>query len=238
MLKTGSDDWWQSLSGPQSEASGDAYRVDVLVAGPGGQRGHLGDAAGVDLYHRRHRPPQNAVPQTLRRVPGTDAWQWQTTLSPTWRGSYCFIPSERDDDFSPRFLTATRRTALCCARLATPAAARGSPIRSMCKAGRAGAATRSRRWSCLRRRSSPAGRCAMNAMPRRSAFSGAARGLATAVGYGFMPPATARQKSARWRCCWTASFWAESMPGMVAAGRTDPRGPAAGGGVSADRRYR
>ncbi|WP_163505402.1 enterochelin esterase domain-containing protein, partial [Escherichia coli] len=44
----------------------------------------------------------NAAPQTLQRIPGTDAWCWQTTLPASWRGGYCFIPSERDDDFSPQ----------------------------------------------------------------------------------------------------------------------------------------
>ena len=49
---------------------------------------------------------QNARPQSLQRLPGTDAWFWRTTLSPTWRGSYCFIPSDRDDDFSPEVFSA------------------------------------------------------------------------------------------------------------------------------------
>ena len=44
---------------------------------------------------------QNSVPQTLHRLPGTDVWQWQTRLPAGWRGSYCFIPSEREDDFDP-----------------------------------------------------------------------------------------------------------------------------------------
>lgn len=101
MLKTGSDDWWHSLSGPQSEAAGDAYRVTFWWRDPAGSEATSATRrvwiyiTGVTDHHK------NAVPQTLRRVPGTDAWQWQTTLSPTWRGSYCFIPSERDDDFAP-----------------------------------------------------------------------------------------------------------------------------------------
>ncbi|HCB0989853.1 TPA: enterochelin esterase, partial [Klebsiella variicola subsp. variicola] len=51
---------------------------------------------------------QNARPQSLTRLPGTDAWCWRTTLSPTWRGSYCFIPSDRDDDFSPEVFSADK----------------------------------------------------------------------------------------------------------------------------------
>lgn len=48
---------------------------------------------GVTDHHQRSRP------QTLERVPGTDVWQWQTRLSATWRGSYCYIPSTNEDDF-------------------------------------------------------------------------------------------------------------------------------------------
>ncbi|MCZ0099437.1 enterochelin esterase [Raoultella ornithinolytica] len=101
MLMTGSDDWWQGISGPQAEAVGDGYRVTFWWRDPAGsEETSLTKRVwiyitGVTDHH------QNAVPQTLKRVPGTDAWQWQTTLSPAWRGSYCFIPSDRDDDFAP-----------------------------------------------------------------------------------------------------------------------------------------
>ncbi|HGY5646861.1 TPA: enterochelin esterase domain-containing protein, partial [Raoultella ornithinolytica] len=100
MLMTGSDDWWQGISGPQAEAVGDGYRVTFWWRDPAGsEETSLTKRVwiyitGVTDHH------QNAVPQTLKRVPGTDAWQWQTTLSPAWRGSYCFIPSDRDDDFA------------------------------------------------------------------------------------------------------------------------------------------
>ncbi|VTN14879.1 enterobactin/ferric enterobactin esterase [Raoultella terrigena] len=70
MLKTGSDDWWQSLSGPQSEASGDAYRVTFWWRDPAGSEATSGDAAGVDLYHRRHRPPQKCRPANPTARPG------------------------------------------------------------------------------------------------------------------------------------------------------------------------
>lgn len=98
---TGSDDWWQGIFGPQAEAVGDSYRVTFWWRDPAGsEETSLTKRVwiyitGVTDHH------QNAVPQTLKRVPGTDAWQWQTTLSPAWRGSYCFIPSDRDDDFAP-----------------------------------------------------------------------------------------------------------------------------------------
>ncbi len=40
----------------------------------------------------------------MARIAGTDVWRWSTALSANWRGSYCFIPTERDDvfaDFAP-----------------------------------------------------------------------------------------------------------------------------------------
>lgn len=101
MHKTGSDDWWQHISGPQIEAVDGAYRVTFWWRDPAGNETSSAIQrvwiyiTGVTDHHK------NAVPQTLQRIPGTDAWCWQTTLSPTWRGSYCFIPSARDDDFSP-----------------------------------------------------------------------------------------------------------------------------------------
>lgn len=36
----------------------------------------------------------------MQRIAGTDVWQWTTQLNANWRGSYCFIPTERDDIFS------------------------------------------------------------------------------------------------------------------------------------------
>ncbi|HHG8773609.1 TPA: enterochelin esterase [Raoultella planticola] len=101
MLKTGSDDWWQGITGPRSEAQDDACRVTFWWRDPAGSEATSATRrvwiyiTGVTDHH------QNAVPQTLQRVPGTDVWHWQTTLSSTWRGSYCFIPSDRDDDFAP-----------------------------------------------------------------------------------------------------------------------------------------
>lgn len=45
--------------------------------------------------HHQQRPPQS-----LQRIPGTDAWRGQVRLSASWRGSYCLIPSENSEDFS------------------------------------------------------------------------------------------------------------------------------------------
>ncbi len=96
--------------------SGWRHRGNVLVAGPGGDetcsphRRVWLYITGVTDHH------QNARPQSLQRLPGTDAWFWRTTLSPTWRGSYCFIPSDRDDDFSLRCSALMRPTARCYAK--------------------------------------------------------------------------------------------------------------------------
>lgn len=205
MHKTGSDDWWQHISGPQIEAVDGAYQVTFWWRDPAGNETSSAIQrvwiyiTGVTDHHK------NAVPQTLRRIPGTDAWCWQTTLSPTWRGSYCFIPSARDDDFSPSFLTVTARTARCCAKAGAGCCRRRLPTRSIRKAGRAGAATRSPRWSCRTPPNSPAGPCVMNLIHRRSASNGRASASATADGYGFTPPATRSRRRARWRSCWMAS---------------------------------
>ncbi|HKS32998.1 MAG TPA: enterochelin esterase, partial [Enterobacteriaceae bacterium] len=70
--------WWRDPSG--TEATSSVRRVWIYITG-------------VTDHH------QNAMPQSLTRQPGTDIWQWQTLLAPTWRGSYCLIPSECEDDF-------------------------------------------------------------------------------------------------------------------------------------------
>ena len=107
--------------------------------------------------------------------------------------------------FPPSFLTVTARTARCCAKAGAGCCRRRLPTRSIRKAGRAGAATRSPRWSCRTPPNSPAGRCAMNLIRPRSASNGRASASATADGYGFTPPATRSRRRARWRSCWMAS---------------------------------
>ncbi|HIB8570707.1 TPA: enterochelin esterase [Klebsiella pneumoniae] len=106
MLRTGSEEWWQTLRGPQCRAVDDAIEVTFWWWDPAGDETRSPHRrvwlyiTGVTDHH------QNARPQSLQRLPGTDAWFWRTTLSPTWRGSYCFIPSDRDDDFSPEVFSA------------------------------------------------------------------------------------------------------------------------------------
>ena len=36
----------------------------------------------------------------MRRIDGTNVWCWRVSLSANWRGSYCFIPTTRNDIFS------------------------------------------------------------------------------------------------------------------------------------------
>ena len=57
------------------------------------------------LYHRRDRPPSECASAIAATSPRDRRRFWRTTLSPT-RGSYCFIPSDRDDDFSPEVFSA------------------------------------------------------------------------------------------------------------------------------------
>jgi enterochelin esterase family protein len=98
-LEAGSDDWWRAKNGPEWTPEDGRYRVTFWWRDPAGTEVTSNVSrvwiyiTGVTDHH------QNATPQSLTRVPGTDVWQWQTLLSPGWRGSYCFIPSESDDDF-------------------------------------------------------------------------------------------------------------------------------------------
>ncbi|WP_330998769.1 enterochelin esterase [Intestinirhabdus alba] len=100
-LTTGSDCWWQSKSGPEWVRQADGtYRVTFWWRDPKGDertspiRRVWIYITGVTDHH------QNALPQSLRRIAGTDVWCWSTTLSAGWRGSYCFIPSPRADVFA------------------------------------------------------------------------------------------------------------------------------------------
>ncbi|MDR9889022.1 enterochelin esterase [Pseudenterobacter timonensis] len=97
---TGSDGWWQSKRGPQTVREGEHYRVTFWWRDPAGteltspvKRVWI-YITGVTDHH------QNARPQSLARVPGTDVWQWEGEFSPGWRGSYCFIPSDNAQDFA------------------------------------------------------------------------------------------------------------------------------------------
>ena len=99
-LTTGSEAWWQAKDGPERERHQENYRVTFWWRDPAGtqktstvKRVWL-YVTGVTDHH------QNARPQSLERIPDTDVWQWQGEFSPEWRGSYCFIPSDNEDDFA------------------------------------------------------------------------------------------------------------------------------------------
>lgn len=99
-LTTGSEAWWQSKNGPEWQRHEENYRVTFWWRDPAGtqqtstvKRVWL-YVTGVTDHH------QNARPQSLERIPDTDVWQWQGEFSPEWRGSYCFIPSDNENDFA------------------------------------------------------------------------------------------------------------------------------------------
>lgn len=99
-LTTGSEAWWQSKNGPEWERLKASYRVTFWWRDPAGtqktstvKRVWL-YITGVTDHH------QNARPQSLERISDTDVWQWQGEFSPEWRGSYCFIPSDNENDFA------------------------------------------------------------------------------------------------------------------------------------------
>ena len=89
------------IAGPQTEALGDAYRVTFWWRDPAGSettspiRRVWIYITGVTDHHH------NAAPQTLQRIP-VPMPVLANHAPASWRGSYCFIPSERDDDFSPQ----------------------------------------------------------------------------------------------------------------------------------------
>ena len=99
-LTTGSEAWWQSKNGPEWQRHEENYRVTFWWRDPAGtqqtstvKRVWL-YVTGVTDHH------QNARPQSLERIPDTDVWQWQGEFSSEWRGSYCFIPSDNENDFA------------------------------------------------------------------------------------------------------------------------------------------
>lgn len=100
-LKVGSEAWWQAIHGPQWQRLDDGrYQVTFWWRDPQGTEENSAIKrvwiyiTGLTDHH------QNSQPQTMQRIAGTDVWQWATQLNAQWRGSYCFIPSERDDIFT------------------------------------------------------------------------------------------------------------------------------------------
>ncbi|ARC41050.2 enterochelin esterase [Citrobacter braakii] len=110
----GSEAWWQSKKGPEWEREDNGnYRVTFWWRDPQGTEKESAIhhvwvyITGVTDHH------QNATPQSMRRIDGTNIWCWSVSLSANWRGSYCFIPTARNDIFAPQALGETPdRTAL------------------------------------------------------------------------------------------------------------------------------
>lgn len=127
--------WWRDPQGTENRSS--IRRVWVYITG-------------VTDHH------QNAVPQSMQRIAGTDVWRWSTTLSADWRGSYCFIPSERDDIFASLAVDETpdRITLREGWRQLLPQAI-ADPLNPVSWKG--GGAMRFPRWKCQTRQCNPAG---------------------------------------------------------------------------------
>ncbi|WP_158783491.1 enterochelin esterase [Pantoea sp. BAV 3049] len=95
-------EWQQKVSGglPEIHRDGDTCTVTFYWQDPAGtaQTSPIRRVwiyiTGVTDHH------QQMMPQSLQRLDGSDIWRWQVQLSARWRGSYCFIPSCREDDFS------------------------------------------------------------------------------------------------------------------------------------------
>lgn len=100
-LKMGSEAWWQSKKGPEWEREDNGnYRVTFWWRDPQGTEKESAIhrvwvyITGVTDHH------QNATPQSMQRIDGTNVWCWRVSLSANWRGSYCFILTTRNDIFS------------------------------------------------------------------------------------------------------------------------------------------
>jgi enterochelin esterase family protein len=102
-LLTGSESWWQEKQAQGIPAvtfeSDGLCEVTFLWRDPEGCEQTSSTKrvwiyiTGVTDHHQSSRP------QSLERIAGTNVWQWQTQLTGTWRGSYCLIPTDSEDDF-------------------------------------------------------------------------------------------------------------------------------------------
>ncbi|CAI1523705.1 enterochelin esterase [Serratia ficaria] len=95
----GSEAWWQRL------ATTGAPLIDALPASQVCVTFIWRDEQGDERHSRIERvyADVNCVtdhhsfsPQSLARCPGTDVWYWQVVIQHDWRGSYSFIPIERE----------------------------------------------------------------------------------------------------------------------------------------------
>ncbi len=102
--------------GPQCRAVDDAIEVTFWWRDPAGDetcsphRRVWLYITGVTDHH------QNARPQSLQRLPGTDAWFWRTTLSPTRAAATVLFPPTVTMIFPLRCSALMRPTARCYAK--------------------------------------------------------------------------------------------------------------------------
>ncbi|MCS3433434.1 enterochelin esterase [Klebsiella sp. BIGb0407] len=98
--RTGSEAWWASKQGPALRKEGEAWRVTFWWRDRYGTEQtsplrHVWLCITGITDHHHHRQPLS-----LSRIPDSDIWSAEILLPAQWRGSYCFIPSQQNDDFA------------------------------------------------------------------------------------------------------------------------------------------
>lgn len=98
--RTGSEAWWASKQGPEWIKEGEEWRVTFWWRDRDGNEQtspwrHIWLCITGMTDHHHHRQPLS-----LSRLPGSDIWSAEILLPAQWRGSYCFIPSQQEHDFS------------------------------------------------------------------------------------------------------------------------------------------
>lgn len=204
MHKTGSDDWWQHISGPQIEAVDGAYRVTFWWRDPAGnetssaiQRVWIYITGVTDHHKMPYRKPCGAFPVPM---PGAGKPRFlrpgAAAIALSLPPATTTFPQLFNGDGPDRALLREGWRRLLPQAIADPL----NP--QSWKGGRGHAVSALELPDAP---NSPAGPCVMNLIHRRSASNGRASASATADGYGFTPPATRSRRRARWRSCWMAS---------------------------------
>ncbi len=150
-LATGSEAWWRTKTGPEwiREKDGN-YRVTFWWRDPQGNETHSPIRrvwvyiTGVTDHH------QNAQPQTMARIAGTDVWRWSTALSANGAAAtVLFLPSEMT--FLPLLRRAKRPIGTRCVKAGDSYYRRRLPTRLIRKAGGEDVVMRFQRWKCRMR---------------------------------------------------------------------------------------
>lgn len=205
-LKMGSEAWWQSKKGPEWEREDNGnYRVTFWWRDPQGTEKESAIhrvwvyITGVTDHH------QNATPQSMQRIDGTNVWCWRVSLSANWRGSYCFIPTTRNDIFSSLAVgAAPDRSVLREGWRQLLPQAIADPLNPQSWQGGRGHAVSALEmpeapvqpgWDRPENPDSPA-----VCLQWRSA------GSVIRVAYGYLPPERPKRNLVRWLSCWMGSF--------------------------------